>query len=834
MSALGALASPPSESFISLDSAKYQTPAQHQMPLQTHLISTDADASETESEASATNATASASPKMAKSDQSETSLPSPLQKLRLRHPLEAGLRSNAAEVEHAEKSFGPTSDNSDELNRNSPGRFIPVEVDGTPHDTHWPVATGLRQQLTSLETIAEEQLKSPFELMVANPINPKPTVYLVEWIREMNRQLDSLQALPSISHPAGGSILDRLITEAKNGYSQAERLEDAKQRTQTLCTAYAITRRAEVWKAVWLACQSEQSTPPETMLAPSGVINAAASQLTAVHDALTRVGDSEGWHQFLLLEDLKSLFESPNPKDNTQQLRILAQRVLTRIERTELSDDQRRLLEASSITTFISTLRPLASSTVDYAQLLNQIEQQEINSIDHNAVDLADSLQNLRYSANPADQRIAEKLDVHYRNANFRVAFSSRLINRLLPETDPMTVPIRTRAMGANIRGESQIESAVRISLEPSSDRWNMVLKSIGDITTLSTGQQSVVEIHTTGKANFESGTKVQIGQGGVTYDSTAVDVSGRLRLRKIESELDDYPILGGFVRTVAERRYQSMAPEANRISNRTVKNQIRNEIDQTLDQQTSRANEKLEALVIQPLVDLQLAPHVTEMRTTDEMLLGRFRVAGEWQMAAFTPRPRAPQDSLFNVQIHQSAINNTLEQLLPSGETRPIDQILRRIVESFGQKDWETPEDMPEDVEVRFSGNRPVTVEIVEGKVMLTLQIVQLKRGRAVDLRNVIIKASYRPEIKGLHAYLVRDGHLSITGPNMSMRKRLPARTIFNKVLSTNHSLPITVAGLEERQALKGLQISQLDLERGWIGLALSEGEDAKFALSQ
>ena len=140
----------------------------------------------------------------------------------------------------------------------------------------------------------------------------------------------------------------------------------------------------------------------------------------------------------------------------------------------------------------------------------------------------------------------------------------------------------------------------------------------------------------------------------------------------------------------------------------------------------------------------------------------------------------------------------------------------------------------MPEDVEVRFSGSRPVTVEIVDGRVMLTLQIVQLKRGRAVDLRNVIIKASYRPEIKGLHAYLVRDGHLSITGPNMSMRKRLPARTIFNKVLSTNHSLPITVAGLEEREALKGLQISQLDLERGWIGLALSEGEDAKFALSQ
>lgn len=834
MSALGVLASSPSESAIKLESAKYHTPAQHRMPLQTHLISTNADASETKSEPSATNATVSTSEEMVKPDRSKTELPSPLQTLHLRHPLEAGLRSDAAEVEHTEKSIGANSDNTDEQNLHALGRFLPAEVDRTPHDTPWPNATALRQQLISLETIAEQQLNSPFELMVSNPINPKPTVYLVEWIREMNRQLDSLQALPSISHPAGGSILDRLITEAKNGYTQAELLEDEKQRTQTLCTAYAVTRRAEVWQAIWLACQSEQSSSPKTTILPNSVINAAASQLTEVHDALADAGDSKGWHQFLLLEDLKSLFESPNANDNTEELRIVAQRVLTRIERTELSDDQRRLLETPSIATFISTLRPLASSAVDYVQLLKQIEQQEINSIDQNAVDLADSLQNLRYSANPADQRIAEKLDVHYRNANFRVAVSSRLINRLLPESEPMTVPIRTRAMGTNIRGESQIESAVKISLEPSNDQWNMVLQSMGDITTLSTGQQSVVEIHTTGKANFESGTKVQIGQGGVTYDSTAVDVSGRLRLRKIESELDDYPILGGFVRTVAERRFQSMASEANRISNRTVKNQIRNEIDQTLDQHTSLANEKLEDLVIQPLVNLQLAPHVTEMRTTDEMLLGRFRVAGEWQMAAFTPRPRAPQDSLVNVQIHQSAINNTLEQLLPSGEAMPIDQILRRIVEAFGQKDWETPEDMPEDVEVRFSRSRPVSVEIVDGKVMLTLQIVQLKRGRAVDLRNVIIKAAYRPEINGLHAYLVRDGHLSITGPNMSMRKRLPARTIFNKVLSTNHSLPITVAGLEEREALRGLHISQLDLERGWIGLALSEGEDAKFAVSQ
>ena len=97
-----------------------------------------------------------------------------------------------------------------------------------------------------------------------------------------------------------------------------------------------------------------------------------------------------------------------------------------------------------------------------------------------------------------------------------------------------------------------------------------------------------------------------------------------------------------------------------------------------------------------------------------------------------------------------------------------------------------------------------------------------------------MIIKAAYRPQTDGLHAYLVRDGHLSISGPNMSMRKRLPARTIFNKVLSTNHMLPITPKTLQDREAFQGLAISQLELERGWIGLALSDAKPGTIALRQ
>ena len=687
----------------------------------------------------------------------------------------------------------------------------------------WPAAEQLRLELKSLEATATKELKTPFELMVSNPINPSMEVRMVEWSRMISIQLNQLESLASIADANAGAILSRLGREAQSGYADAEKVSNLEHRKQWRCASYSVIRRAEVWKAVWAAINTDANAAQWKTSEADPLYHHLGEAITSVEQLLSQTGDQAGWSRFLLLDELRKTESNGGTKLSTED-RKLAQRVLARVEKTQLTKRQTQWLEQAAAVRFLAALHRIASSPVDYETLLQQIEQIESNELDQANDALAQAYRNLRFSEKSEDRKIANALDVHYRNANLRMAISSRLLNRLLPENEPMTVPIQTKAMGANIRGESQIESALKLTLNPATDHWNLALQSVGDITTLSTGKQSVVQVHTSGKANFKSATQVTVDRTGIALNRTDVDVSGKIRLRKIQSELDEYPILGGFVRTVAERRFHAMAPEANRITNRTVRNQIRAEIDGTLDEHRSLAETKLDATVIQPLIDLQLAPAVTQMQTTEELLLGRFRIAGDDQLAAFTPRPRDASDSLINLQIHQSAINNTLEQLLPSGATKPIDEVLREIAAAFGQENWQTPEDMPEDVEVRFASSRPVFIEIEDGKLTLTLRIVQLKRGRAVDLRNVIIKASYRPECEGLHAYFVRDGHLSISGPNMSMRKRLPARTIFSKVLSTNHTLPITTSGLADRPLLEGLHITQLELERGWIALALAE----------
>ena len=139
-------------------------------------------------------------------------------------------------------------------------------------------------------------------------------------------------------------------------------------------------------------------------------------------------------------------------------------------------------------------------------------------------------------------------------------------------------------------------------------------------------------------------------------------------------------------------------------------------------------ATDQLSKMVLGPLGKMQLDPQVVDMQTTGSRLLARYRLAGDWQVAAFTPRPRAPLSSLMSVQAHQSAINNTLEQLVPRDEPMLINEVIQRAAKMFGQT-IEVPEDIPGNVTIQFARTRPITTEIHDGKLTVTLRVVKLSR---------------------------------------------------------------------------------------------------------
>jgi len=648
------------------------------------------------------------------------------------------------------------------------------------------------------------------------------------WAYEAADVLHQLQSLERLGDPRAGALLSELDRLARLGIERAEQLQDPEEKRRCLCAAYAINRRTAVWKPVW---QVTQGAGMSAGIDPDFVVSGANIQtlIQAVEVDLLVTDDPQGWRRFLLLDELNVA-----AKENTAVDRaILAQRFLSRLAWHALDRRHVAWLQRPSIVELSAAIRPWTRQAINYAELLQEIEQQESDEVESVGNHVAAAVQSLRFANQSHLSNVADAIDTHYRNANLRVAISAELLNRLLPKLPPETVPVRTTVLGNQVRGISHVDSDLELMLHPAPDRWSVSLKTFGSVRTDSTGFSGPVALRTAGTANFTATTPIGVSTTGIQIGQPQVVVQGNTRLRNVRSKYDNVPLVSELVRNIAASRYESMSPLSNRIANDRMSSQIGETIDETIEQRLAEATDRLQSAVLNPLARLQLNPKVIDLQTTDERLLARYRLAGDWQLAAFTPRPRAPHASLMSLQVHESAINNALEQLLPASAEKTVDALIRDAALTLGASQAFAIEDIPDDLTIQFSKTAPISIDIEDGLLWVTMRVLRLNRGDKMRLNRLIVRAAYRPEVNGNQIALVRDGHLRISGVGMSMRERLPARAIFNKVFSPTRIIPLILPQISEHDAVKELVITQLELRDGWIAMALGHPHHERIALA-
>ncbi|MGI9473188.1 MAG: hypothetical protein ACR2NZ_16725 [Rubripirellula sp.] len=695
------------------------------------------------------------------------------------------------------------------------------EARGDRSPAGWPVTQQLSQQLETLAGMAHRDRAHRDQKFVTTSATDQE---MLNWSDDVSQRLLELQSLPRLGAPRAGELIDELEQLADRGRRQAEQLEDRDQQVQWLRTSHGISRRLAVWRPVWQL--SQQNASGWTEAEQHASIGVAVEQ---VRIDLEQTGDVAGWNSFLMLDAIQKAAQESDMESRS----VLAQRFLSRLQWHKLDSEQLRWLERDSVAELSAAVRPWARKAIDYANLMGQIEQQEANAIDLAAIDIASAAQTLRFAESREAIEVSKGINTYYRNANVRIAITEAMLERMLPVIEPHSVPVNTRILGSNVRGTSRIESGFDLELQPSMDRWKLALRTQGRVSTRSAGVRDGVTVRTAAASQFDAATPIEVTRRGVYVGDSEAGVTGRTQLRGIETNYDGWPLVGSLVRSIAQDRYNSNSATAGRMANQQVRVRIESEIDEQLNQEVDEAASKLSEMVLGPLGRLQLEPQVTDMQTTDQRLLARYRVAGDWQLAAFTPRPRALSTSLMSIQVHQSALNNTLEQLVPNEAPMSIREMIQNGAATFGQQELELPDDIPADVTVQFARTRPITVEIEEGRLWVTLRVLRLRRDERLDLTQFIVRAAYKPEVNGMNARLVRDGHLRISGPRMSMRERLPVRAIFNKVLSPNRPIVMTMPQLTEHPAAVGLAISQLELRNGWIAMAVSEESSPRIALA-
>ncbi|XZE53758.1 hypothetical protein SH139x_005525 [Planctomycetaceae bacterium SH139] len=674
-----------------------------------------------------------------------------------------------------------------------------------PHGMAWPETPRLSATLSQLSE--REELAS-----------------LQPWISSVRQQLAELQSLPSLQAPQAGALIESLRQLAMAGLADGEARREQRELQQLVLRAsHALLRRTAVWQAIWNV--GDTTSHWRTV----GLRNRETPALAATADELLarcrETGDFEGWNRYLMLDEIVL----HDQRADVEPRRILAQRLLSRIEWEGLSEEQVSWLDDSSVHRLVRDIRPWADSPIDYAMLLRQLERLESDSLDLGKIEVAATVQSLRFSEHPPAVAVAEAINDYYRNGNLRLAVSASFMERLLPEIPARTTPIRQTIVGVPVRGTGVVHSQLAFQLLPNMGAWHLNLFTQGAIHGSTDSSRWPVQIANRSLSNFNAATELRVNRAGVEIGETAAAVNSHVKMRGMRTDFDGFPVIESLVRGIALSQYRDRAAAARRQSEQLVRDEIETTVSAEINQEIDRASSELSERLLGPLGRLRLSPLVVDLQTTESRLVARYRVAGNWQMAAFTPRPRALSNSLLSIQVHQSTLNNTFERLAPAGEPQALTEIYAQLMEMFGAEVPALDVDLPPNVKIQFANTRPITVEIEEDRLWLTLRVVRLTDERDLNLSHFVVRVAYRPVIDGLQTSLQREGVLRIDGPRLGMRERIPVRAIFNKVLNKDRQLPLVAKSLAAHPDAAGLTVGMLQLTDGWICFAICPADSTR-----
>ncbi len=472
--------------------------------------------------------------------------------------------------------------------------------------------------------------------------------------------------------------------------------------------------------------------------------------------------------------------------------------------------------------TGLHILQASATPPVDLPKLLDDLEQFEHTRMVSHARRITAAVDRLKSSSVPAERELAQRLELHYRNANVRVAITGELLNRMLPKQDPLAGDVNENILGVPVHGRSRTNTQLYLRLVPDAYRLRAGLELWGNVHSNTQATSGPVYLHNRGRAKFLVQKLVVVDREGLKTKPSTASAESDTDLVGIESDYDGVPLIGNIVRGMAERRHDEQRSRALRITERRIANQAKERFDEEINPRVVEFVSSFQKEIWQPMVDMGLEPTPIQLQTTEQRVVSRMRLAADDQLSAFTARPRALADSLISVQAHESVLNNALDQLGFAGQTMTLPEVRQRINEQFGAKIEQDDEDLPKKVEVTFADYDPIRVRCENGKLQLKLSLAKLSKGKRTNWCNLVVYAEYEPLIAGLNAELVRNEAIRLDGDRLRLGDQIALRGIFSKVLSQNNRLRLVPDDFVNDQRLADLAVTQTVIDNGWVGVSI------------
>ena len=666
--------------------------------------------------------------------------------------------------------------------------------------SEWPRPATLYLQLETLV----DQLKTQEDY---------PEVH--HWCLQVLAETDQLCETSAIGSAESLRILQRLRDLVNDGSYHVLNLNHSEQRSELYRVVYALHRRLDLWEPLNRLGQRDftNGSLPE--------ISAAVllKQVQAVQTFFDHDDNGKNWTKYFLLDEFRQTLESPGfeYKDSCH----LAGRVLGRFDSVRLSTEQRTYISQTAMQDFAEALKQWTCyGAADYRELLDRLENFESNGRISDGKFIATQTCIYSRSSHKDFAKAGKILDQHWRNANLRVAIHQRLLNRYLTADDGSQDTIHGYYSGSHIHGSSWTNRRLKWNLIPDPNRIRLDLQAEGNVRTRTTANSGTVRTTNQGNSNFQAKKSIVLDQHGLQHNETTCSAHNLSKILSIHTEYDSFPFLGDWVRSLAESQAKENIGSAQDYTERLVALKAKRELDKEFNNQLGQLKREYFDHIF-PLADMGLEPMPIHLQTTDQRIIARYRLAGHHQLAAHSPRPQAPSDSLLSVQLHQSALNNLVEQLHLNGKRFKLEDLYVHFSRQMGRKEPPIPDDLPSGIELRFAQQEPLRFAFRNGHVRVTLRLFSLTRGRRDRWRNITVHGDYLPNSSAMQGSLVREKGIQLTGRRLGFADQVALRTIFSTLFSRNREYTLLTEQLAQAQPFQDLKIHQFVIRDGWIGIA-------------
>jgi hypothetical protein len=665
------------------------------------------------------------------------------------------------------------------------------------------------------------------------------------WAITVNGSLEELCAAAGACQADNGPrpirvVLEELRRLGRQGELLAKTMGDARLEAQLLRAQYALMRRVEIWDA---ACTLPPAATQAVAQSPADE-QAFAALLQRVNQHVREQTHSAAWQEYLLLDRVANLARSRNSdrgpvyittkpvyetrsaneqvSEIVDQRRQVARELLDRLASGQFSREQRRYVEAAPIKAFQASLRSWAAEPIDPLMLLADLERYEQTDKSTDARRLADDCRYLSWSSDPSTRHLGALVDERYRNANVRLAVTAPFLNRFVPQPVAQVAPFRDVIVGADVTGRSTTVTKLTVLLVPDPQRLRLGLEAHGVVTSNTASTSGPATFYNNGQSQFVVRKLFLCDVRGLNvFPAVAEAESTRSDLISLETDYDGVPLVGSVVRNIARSQLEDRQDEARWQTEHKVATRARTQLDAEISKAVDKMKDRFNTQLWDTLAGLGLDLQPLALSTTEDRAVLRLRLAGAEQLGAYTPRPRAPSDSLMSLQVHESALNNALERLELDGQSFTLPDLFAHLRDKLNRPATDAVEaDLPEDVVVTFAPEDAVRVSCHDGRVQVRLAFAELSEGRR-RWRNFAVVTHYRPDTSSLDIHFVRDGTIFLEGETLKGKPQVTLRSIFSKVLSAQRGWGLLSPEFATDPRLEDVAISQFTVDEGWIGLA-------------